>query len=173
MFTHINGYLNRVEYLHFINTNDLKLRIRQYRVCIYVYTHASSASRPPTGRTITPHHHSHWRTVRPLENHYLYFIYYIPSKVFNISCAYHHLQKLLSGFLAGFQTASVDGRLFAVDARENFPKIPYQINSPYNFKKKVRVIHTCCISISYIIKSHIIKNSENRPKINPDINFIY
>ena len=66
MFTHINGYLNRVEYLHlhiFISTNDVKLSlnyIRQYRVYIrslriqLVYTHASSASRPPTGRTITP-----------------------------------------------------------------------------------------------------------------------
>ena len=86
----------------------------------------------------------------------IYTLFIISSKVFNISCAYHHLQKLLSGFLAGFQTASVDGRLFAVDARENFPKIPYQINSPYNFKKKGSYMYTCCISISYISSNHIL-----------------
>jgi len=72
MFTHINGYLNRVEYLKFtylnvflsrsknidvfqasliISTNDVKLRIRQYREYIdYVYTHASAAM-PTTQRT--------------------------------------------------------------------------------------------------------------------------
>ena len=35
---------------------------------IYVYAHPSSASRPPTGRTIHTSPHSHSRTVRPLEN---------------------------------------------------------------------------------------------------------
>jgi len=53
MFTHINGYLNMVGYLFtyfiFISTNDVKLY--DSIVCMYVYTHASSASRPPTGRT--------------------------------------------------------------------------------------------------------------------------
>ena len=54
-----------IKYYH-NNTNDVKLhtdsilyiritRMPQRRLC-----------RPPTGRTITPHHHSHWRTVRPL-----------------------------------------------------------------------------------------------------------
>ena len=38
-----------------------------YDSIVYVYTHASAwLCRPPTGRTITPHIHSHLRTVRPL-----------------------------------------------------------------------------------------------------------
>ena len=66
MFTHINEYLNRVGYLFtyflFLSVRTMLnyIYIRQYRVYIrslriqLVYTHASSASRPPTGRTITP-----------------------------------------------------------------------------------------------------------------------
>ena len=57
------------------NTKDVKLSTYTTVVsCVYdlyMYTHASSASRPPTGRTITPHHHSNWRTVRPLENYFI------------------------------------------------------------------------------------------------------
>ena len=46
-----------------------------YDSIVYVYTHASAwLCRPPTGRTITPHIHSHSRTVRPLENYYYYYL---------------------------------------------------------------------------------------------------
>jgi len=58
------------------------VRIRQYRIRTYtiVYTHASAwLCRPPTGRTITPHIHSHSRTIRPLENYYYYLHYYYYS----------------------------------------------------------------------------------------------
>ena len=58
MFTHINEYLNRVGYLFtyflFLSVRTMLNYIYTTVSCvyIYVYTNASSASRPPTGRTI-------------------------------------------------------------------------------------------------------------------------
>ena len=57
MFTHINEYLNRVGYLHLHILFLLVRTMLNYMTVscvyiIYVCAHASSASRPPTGRTI-------------------------------------------------------------------------------------------------------------------------
>ena len=57
MFTHINECLNRVGYLHLHILFLLVRTMLNYMTVscvyiIYVCAHASSASRPPTGRTI-------------------------------------------------------------------------------------------------------------------------